>query len=44
MSADATSFGGVSLDEVIELPELDLNTIAIEEMSILQEALQRKKR
>ena len=34
----------ISLDEIIELQQFDLNTITIQEMSILQEALKRKKR
>ena len=40
---EGTSYGDVNLDEVIELPKFDLATITIEEMSILQEALARKK-
>ena len=40
---EGTSYGDVKLDEVIELPKFDLATITIEEMSILQEALAKKK-
>ena len=42
-SVEATSFKDVSLDEVIVLPMFDLITITLEEMNILQEALQKKK-
>lgn len=34
-SLEEISYGDVSLDEVIELPKFDLNTITIEQMSIL---------
>ena len=40
---DVTSFGHVNLDELIVLPKFDLATITIEQMSILQDALARKK-
>ena len=38
-----TSYGDINLDEVIELPKYDLTKITIEKMSILQDALARKK-
>ena len=43
-SGETTSFKDMSLDEVIFLLQYDPTTIKIEEMAILQEALQRKSR
>ena len=40
---EVTSFGDVNLAKVIELPKFDLATITIEQMSILQDALAKKK-
>ena len=42
--AEEITYKDVSLDEVIELPMFDLNTITLEKMQILQEALKRKTR
>ena len=40
---NVTSYGNINLNEVIVLPKYDLTTFTIEEMSILQDSLARKK-